>query len=68
MKSPNKMAMIDSDLQAYLPLVVKGKVRDLYAIDDKTLFFVATDRISAYDVVLKNVRTPISAVAEEWFR
>jgi phosphoribosylaminoimidazole-succinocarboxamide synthase len=29
-----------------------GKVRDIYAIDDERLLLVATDRISAYDVVL----------------
>src|SRR5688572_10332232 len=29
-----------------------GKVRDLYAIDDERLLMVASDRISAYDVVL----------------
>jgi phosphoribosylaminoimidazole-succinocarboxamide synthase len=34
-----------------LPLVARGKVRDLYALDDK-LLFVATDRISAFDHVL----------------
>lgn len=38
-----------------LPLIASGKVRDVFAIDDSTLLFVATDRISAYDVVLKNV-------------
>lgn len=30
----------------------KGKVRDVYNIDDKLLVMVATDRISAFDVVL----------------
>jgi phosphoribosylaminoimidazole-succinocarboxamide synthase len=34
-----------------LPLVARGKVRDLYALGDK-LLFVATDRISAFDHVL----------------
>ncbi|KAI9795491.1 MAG: Bifunctional purine biosynthetic protein ade1 [Piccolia ochrophora] len=43
-----------SDLGAALPLVARGKVRDLYAVDDHTLLFVATDRISAYDVILEN--------------
>ncbi|KAI8627274.1 SAICAR synthase-like protein [Xylariaceae sp. FL1651] len=37
-----------------LPLVAEGKVRNLYEIDGSTLLFVATDRISAYDVVLRN--------------
>ncbi|EFV13513.2 phosphoribosylaminoimidazolesuccinocarboxamide synthase [Segniliparus rugosus] len=36
--------------------VHSGKVRDLYAVDDEHLLFVASDRISAYDHVLA---TPI---------
>jgi len=32
--------------------VYKGKVRDVYNIDDKYLVMVASDRISAFDVVL----------------
>jgi phosphoribosylaminoimidazole-succinocarboxamide synthase len=35
-----------------LTLAHRGKVRDMYAIDDDTLLMVATDRISAYDVVM----------------
>jgi phosphoribosylaminoimidazole-succinocarboxamide synthase len=35
-----------------LPLIHKGKVRDVYQIDDKTLLMVASDRLSAFDVVL----------------
>jgi phosphoribosylaminoimidazole-succinocarboxamide synthase len=30
----------------------KGKVRDVYNIDDQLLLMIATDRISAFDVVL----------------
>ncbi|KAJ3338242.1 hypothetical protein HDU93_009831 [Gonapodya sp. JEL0774] len=37
-----------------LKLVARGKVRDLYEIDDSSLLFVATDRISAFDVIMKN--------------
>ena len=36
--------------------LASGKVRELYEVDDKHLLFVATDRISAFDYVL---RTPI---------
>ena len=43
------------DIQGKLPKVASGKVRDLYAIDDNTLLFVASDRISAYDVIMENV-------------
>ncbi len=32
--------------------VGSGKVRELYAVDDRTLLLVASDRISTYDVVL----------------
>ena len=48
------MAQVNSDLKQYLPLVATGKVRELYEVDSKTLLFVATDRISAYDVIMKN--------------
>ena len=35
-----------------LPLVARGKVRDVYEVDTDHLLLVATDRLSAYDVVL----------------
>ncbi|MEJ2602406.1 MAG: phosphoribosylaminoimidazolesuccinocarboxamide synthase [Gammaproteobacteria bacterium] len=35
-----------------LDLIGRGKVRDLYAVDERHLLIVATDRLSAYDVVL----------------
>ena len=34
------------------PLVSRGKVRDIYEIDEETLLIVTTDRMSAFDVVL----------------
>ncbi|KAK9389433.1 hypothetical protein V1515DRAFT_619284 [Lipomyces mesembrius] len=48
------MAITSTDLEGSLPLIAKGKVRDIYSVDDSTLLFVATDRISAYDVIMKN--------------
>lgn len=51
-------ALITTDLRGALPLVARGKVRDLYEVDDKTLLIVATDRISAFDVVMENVCFP----------
>jgi hypothetical protein len=54
-------ALIHSDLPG-LKLLSKGKVRDIYATSSPDhLLFVASDRISAYDVVLQNVRTPSAA-------
>ena len=35
-----------------LPLLGRGKVRDIYGVDDDHLLIVTTDRLSAYDVVL----------------
>ena len=40
--------MSDIDLQK----IYSGKVRDLYAIDNKRMLMVATDRLSAFDVIL----------------
>ncbi|KAK7431952.1 Bifunctional purine biosynthetic protein ade1 [Neonectria magnoliae] len=37
-----------------LPLIAKGKVREIYQVDDTTYLLVATDRISAYDCILGN--------------
>jgi len=35
-----------------LPLLHRGKVRDIYAVDDDYLLIVTTDRLSAFDVIL----------------
>ncbi|MGQ0647693.1 MAG: phosphoribosylaminoimidazolesuccinocarboxamide synthase [Gemmatimonadaceae bacterium] len=36
-----------------LPLLRRGKVRDVYAVDGERLLIVATDRVSAFDVVMR---------------
>ena len=46
---------------ANLELVRRGKVRDVYSVDDEHLLIVATDRISAFDSVLP---TPIPRKGE----
>src|SRR5439155_7401880 len=43
-------AMLVSDLP--LPRIGRGKVRDIYAVDDDRVLLLATDRISAFDVVM----------------
>ena len=40
-----------SDLRS-LPLLGRGKVRDIYAVDDARLLIVQSDRLSAFDVVM----------------
>jgi len=64
-------ALFESSLQS-LPLIHKGKVRDIYAVDERRMLIVTSDRLSAFDVVLP---TPIpdkgrvlTAVADFWFR
>ena len=44
-------ALLETDLGS-LALTARGKVRDIYALPDNRLLFVATDRISAFDHVL----------------
>jgi len=43
--------LYQSDIKS-LELLQRGKVRDVYAVDDRTLLVVTTDRLSAFDVVL----------------
>ena len=54
-----------------LELLGRGKVRDVYAVDDEHLLIVATDRISAFDVVLPDPIPGKGAVLAElsrfWF-
>ena len=47
-------ALHESNLSS-LPLIHRGKVRDLYAIDEQHLLIVQTDRLSAFDVILPDL-------------
>jgi phosphoribosylaminoimidazole-succinocarboxamide synthase len=44
-------SLFSSDIQS-LPLLARGKVRDNYAVGEHQILMVATDRISAFDVVM----------------
>ncbi|UCC13824.1 MAG: phosphoribosylaminoimidazolesuccinocarboxamide synthase [Gammaproteobacteria bacterium] len=44
-------ALFESDISG-LELLNRGKVRDVYAVDEERLLIVTTDRLSAFDVVL----------------
>jgi phosphoribosylaminoimidazole-succinocarboxamide synthase len=54
-----------------LPLVTRGKVRDIYRVDDKRLLIVASDRMSAFDVVLPDPipgkGMVLTAISNFWF-
>jgi phosphoribosylaminoimidazole-succinocarboxamide synthase len=45
-----------------LQLLAKGKVRDVYAVDDQHVLLVASDRLSAYDVILPTTVSDKGAV------
>ncbi|KAF2477297.1 SAICAR synthetase [Lindgomyces ingoldianus] len=64
-------ALTQVDLDGKLPKLASGKVRDLFSIDEKTLLFVASDRISAYDVVMQNgipqKGSLLTAMSVYWF-
>ena len=55
-----------------LPLLGRGKVRDMYALGDDRLLIVTTDRLSAFDVVLPDPIPDKGEVLNEmsnfWFR
>ena len=64
-------ALFESSIPGY-PLIGRGKVRDIYSIDEEHLLIVTTDRLSAFDVVMPDpvpgkgeVLTQISLF---WFR
>ena len=48
-------AIVIIDLRGKLEKMALGKVRDLFEVDDERLLFIASDRISAFDVVMENV-------------
>lgn len=48
---PRSEAVFETRLHS-LPLLARGKVRDVYAVGDDRLLMIATDRLSAFDVVM----------------
>ncbi len=55
-----------------LPLLRRGKVREVYEVDEATLLLVASDRVSAFDVVMREAVPHKGAVLTQmsafWFR
>lgn len=55
----------------HLPLLTRGKVRDIYDIDDKHMLIVTTDRLSAFDVILPepipNKGIVLTQISNFWF-
>jgi len=55
-----------------LPLLHRGKVRDIFDIDDANMLIVATDRLSAFDVVfdqpIPEKGMVLTSIANYWFK
>ena len=62
--------LYQSDLKS-LTLINRGKVRDIYAVDDDHLLIVTTDRLSAFDVIMSDPipgkGVVLTSVANFWF-
>jgi phosphoribosylaminoimidazole-succinocarboxamide synthase len=66
----NHNALFETNIRS-LPLLHRGKVRDIYAVDEDKLLIIQTDRLSAFDVILP---TPVpgkgrllTALSSFWF-
>ena len=63
-------ALFESDIKS-LPLVKKGKVRDIYAVGGDRLLIITSDRISAFDVILPDPvpgkGAVLTALSNFWF-
>jgi phosphoribosylaminoimidazole-succinocarboxamide synthase len=63
-------ALFESSLHS-LELVARGKVRDIYRVDTKRLLILASDRMSAFDVVLPDPipgkGIVLTAISNFWF-
>ncbi len=63
--------MLESHIDS-LPLIHRGKVRDIYAVGPDKLLIVTTDRLSAFDVVLPtpipNKGQVLTQVSSFWFK
>jgi phosphoribosylaminoimidazole-succinocarboxamide synthase len=63
-------ALLESNLHS-LRLIARGKVRDIYRVDDARLLILASDRMSAFDVVLPDPipgkGIVLTAISNFWF-
>jgi phosphoribosylaminoimidazole-succinocarboxamide synthase len=64
------LSLFESSISS-LPLLGRGKVRDIYAVSDELLLIVTSDRLSAFDVILPDPipgkGEVLTAVANFWF-
>jgi phosphoribosylaminoimidazole-succinocarboxamide synthase len=64
------LALFETTIKS-LPLISKGKVRDIYAVGDNQLLMITTDRLSAFDVVMQDAipgkGIVLNQMANFWF-
>ena len=62
---------VNAKIELSLPLIHQGKVRDIFDIDRNNMLIVASDRLSAFDVifdqVIKNKGKVLTSIANYWF-
>ena len=65
------MTLLQTNLKS-LPLLHQGKVRDIYDIDNEKMLIVTSDRLSAFDVIMKepipNKGRVLTQMANFWFK
>ncbi len=68
---PSQQAILETCIHS-LPLIHRGKVRDLYAVGEDHLLMIASDRLSAFDVILPQPLTGkgklLTAISLFWFQ
>ena len=68
--STTPATLYESDIKS-LPLINRGKVRDIYEVDAKHMLIVTTDRLSAFDVILPDPipgkGAVLTTVSNFWF-
>ena len=62
---------VNAKIELSLPLIHQGKVRDIFDIDSDNMLIVASDRLSAFDVVfdqaIKDKGKTLTSIANYWF-
>ncbi len=66
----SEQAIFESNIKS-LPLIYRGKVRDIYKVDEQHILILATDRLSAFDVIMPNPMPGkgklLTAISMFWF-
>jgi len=66
----NESTLFETSIKS-LPLLHRGKVRDIYAVDNDNLLIIQTDRLSAFDVILPTAvpgkGKVLTAISGFWF-